>query len=178
VRFSRARGRAILVSGHDGGQIRTHARSAEPGWEIGGALLVGDNDRVRRYHPLPNRADRPRAFVLRSSWRREPDERSIVLHSHPTAEAWPSQGDLRWAASKPLFRTFAIYSVRRDELLVWRLFGERGYESVAIEVESGHTASRLDAPPILGACHLTGVRYDSSGSSSNRRITPPIASGA
>jgi len=78
--------------------IREHARNAPRGFEVCGRIVVVD-DLAVRYEPLRNRATEPGRFRLVSSWKPEPDEEGIVVHSHPIGPGLPSRGDVAHARS-------------------------------------------------------------------------------
>ena len=97
------------------------------GCESVGRIVFVDG-RARRYVRLRNlRADAgiPGRMALGSSWRRVPDEVSLIVHSHPKADLGPSAGDLRWAVEYPSYRgTFGTFSLPLRRLGIWRLDGD------------------------------------------------------
>lgn len=123
----------LVVPAHVVDKIRAHALSVRDGMEVGGRLVVED-DVVLRYDRARNASREPYRFAPGTSWRREEGRRTIHLHSHPVGDAWPSAADTAWARRWPGWASFAIWSVRDDRLRVWRLLGDRGYESVELVV--------------------------------------------
>lgn len=120
--------------------VRDHAHSVPAGMESLGRLVVRDGHLAVAYVRLRNLATRPGRCILGSSWRRQPGEQNIVVHSHPWGDAWPSGADLAWARQRQ-FSEFGIYSIRRGELRVWRPLGDRGYRSSPLILEQESRSS-------------------------------------
>ena len=118
----------MIVSADVLDAVRLHAVEANrerQGFESLGALVLAGEGRAERYVRLANGAGAP--FQVRQvgdSLPRRPGGLPLIwLHSHPVGDASPSEADVRWMASHGL-DVFAIYSIRADELRVWRLEGD------------------------------------------------------
>jgi proteasome lid subunit RPN8/RPN11 len=124
---------AILVPAEIREQIRAHAETVEPGHEICGRLIVRSADLcVTEYRRERNAAVGPGRARPSGSWRRQPGFFSLPLHSHPSASAGPSAGDLRWAAAHRDRSIFAVFTQADSVVHVFRLRGRDDCERLLV----------------------------------------------
>lgn len=113
--------------------IAEHARAELPNEACG--LLLLDGDEAVEYVPGENASPSPYFFELRLdpvAWADigDRDLEQAVVHSHVSSPPRPSRTDVEriglWRD-----RPYVIYSVRLDELAVWRI-GDGNIEPIAL----------------------------------------------
>jgi proteasome lid subunit RPN8/RPN11 len=152
-------------------EIAAHAASVADGFESLGRLVVDEGGHALRYHRLENHATEPHKFKLRASWRREPGERSVIVHSHPApGSPTPSQRDLERAAPGWL-DAYAVFHCASGQLGVFRIATDR-QSFTRIPLELAPPANPLEEIAAAAAPRLGSGIYAVDADGSTRRLSP------
>ena len=119
----------LIISNELLAEIRQHAEDTKAGYEIVGRIVVGADGRARRYDRLRNEATSPNRFRYRASWRPEPDQWALIVHSHPRGGRMPSRLDRAHARAR---RTIGIWHNPTDTLGVFTLGADDAYAEVPV----------------------------------------------
>lgn len=126
-RLALGRERTSRRSGLVLARVRAHAEEVHgrhPGHEACVVLVIGEDNHVLRYTRIANASKRPGEFRISQPQRLSKRLPTILVHSHPSGPAAPSDHDVA-GARRHDWQTFGIYALASSSLRFWRLDGGR-----------------------------------------------------